>query len=167
VAKRPADDLTTFLTTLLQRHGFARSDAIAPRDQTWWVRAAEWREDCVWMGRDNESESMTLSICVHVVLSDRTRIVVDGGSVAHKARGGTSYHIAPEGTLFAKWRQAKLSQLIASDIAIALEWFRDYQSPESCLAKLDSHERNGCGVGSAAWDRARHRLLEFVGRHRQ
>ena len=162
MTKRSVSDLADLLTGLLQDHGFARSREAVPRGHTWWIRFGEWKEDCIWMVHHRGGDSMTLSMCVHVILSDGSRIAIDGGSVSYESRKKTEYRMGLEGSLLRNWRLARLRRTVTSDIAVALDWFRGYESPEACLTIMNSPERNGCAVGTEAWNRVRSRLFELV-----
>jgi hypothetical protein len=152
---------------LLQELRVAVEEALAPRG---FVRAApthqqdgvtfdEWKRDAGWkvdMVALSYRGPSPIAVAVNVYVSipaarpGRSAVDIDGLTVGFLAGHEPSYDL-PRG-LFRGAKERRFVETIASDTVAALTWFDQYATPEKCLARLDSEDRNGPRKGSPAHD---------------
>ena len=89
---------------------------------------------------------LTLNVTVSIPLAEPgEEVTIDGTPVAYLSGKPRGYRLP---SAFLRFRGPRTVDKIVRDTEKALEWFRAYDTPQNCLRRLLSEDRNGVRVGT-------------------
>jgi hypothetical protein len=149
---------------LLAGHGFHRTffdKRVADRRLFEWRRALGVIEHVVDARyRPRLKGDFEIGVGAHLRLRPGRDIALDGTSVHYLNGRLLMFEFPMHRALFIRSAE-RLREIVVKDTARALDWFAGYSTPSLCLARLDSPDRNGVGLGTKPHTEAK-RLLESL-----
>ena len=119
-----------------------------------WDRDRQWaidRVDATY--RVHSPHDLSLGLIAQLRLDAERELTMDGAT-PHFLAGRLLMSEFP----FLQWLRLRtperLAEHLVAEVEGALPWFEQYATPEKCLERLQSPNRNGVGVGKAPHQRA-------------